>query len=176
MPPRFSMRVAGVSAHSDTAILLALAHTLVARGIARQRLLGSVLRGFERFRDYLFGATDGVVKNADWAAHLSEIPLTLFAVWRGDGRARRTMITANLSLQRGDHGEQPFWRGSRLRPYSDRSGSRRRVWLRLGSMEGLADVRPRPDSCLSIGSNPVKSFIPVARSPICCSNPVSLSI
>ena len=42
--------------HSDTAIMLALAHTLVVEGLHDADFLARYCVGFERFRDYLLGA------------------------------------------------------------------------------------------------------------------------
>ncbi len=151
--------------HSDTAILLALAHTLVQEGLHDKDFLDRYCVGFERFRDYLFGAADGVVKNADWAAHLSEIPADAIRSLARQMARSRTMITANLSLQRSDHGEQPFWAVVALASILGQVGLPGGGFgFGYGSVEGLADARPAaPTPTLSIGLNPVKSFIPVAR-------------
>lgn len=151
--------------HSDTAILLALAHTVVQEGLHDEDFLDRYCVGFERFRDYLFGFADGVVKNADWAAHLSEIPADAIRSLARRMARSRTMITANLSLQRSDHGEQPFWAVVALAAVLGQIGLPGGGFgFGYGSVEGLADSRPAaPTPALSIGSNPVKSFIPVAR-------------
>ena len=60
--------------HSDTAIMLALAHTLVVEELHDTEFLARYCVGFERFRDYLMGRDDGIAKDADWAARISEIP------------------------------------------------------------------------------------------------------
>ena len=60
-------------------------------------------------RSYLMGEIDGVPKSADWAARITEIDA---AVVRGLARrmaATRTMVSVSWSVQRGDHGEQPYW-------------------------------------------------------------------
>src|SRR5262249_47459294 len=59
--------------NSDTAILLALAHTLVQEKLHDEDFLTQYCVGFDRFQDYLCGHVDGVVKDADWAAALSEL-------------------------------------------------------------------------------------------------------
>jgi biotin/methionine sulfoxide reductase len=58
---------------------------------------------------YLTGETDGQPKDAAWAANITGVPADTI---RGLARcmaAERTMPTAAWSLQRADHGEQPYW-------------------------------------------------------------------
>jgi biotin/methionine sulfoxide reductase len=151
--------------HSDTAVLLALAHTLVQENLYDKIFLARYCVGFERFRGYLCGRADGVVKDADWAARLSELPAeTIRHLARRMARGR-TFIMANWSLQRGDHGEQPFWAVIALAAMLGQIGLPGGGFgFGYGSVEGLADLRPfAPIPELSIGQNPVNSFIPVAR-------------
>jgi biotin/methionine sulfoxide reductase len=151
--------------NSDTAIMLALAHTLVKEGLHDEDFLIRYCVGFERFRDYLLGHTDGVVKDADWAADLSELPAdTIRGLARRMARSR-TFITANWSLQRSDHGEQPFWALITLAALLGQIGLPGGGFgFGYGSAEGLADLRPNaPTPELPIGHNPISSFIPVAR-------------
>jgi biotin/methionine sulfoxide reductase len=151
--------------NSDTAILLALAHTLVKEGLHDEDFLARYCVGFDRFRDYLLGHADGVAKDADWAAHLSEVPAdTIRSLARRMARSR-TFITANWSLQRSDHGEQPFWAVIALAALLGQIGLPGGGFgFGYGSMGGIADLRPNaPIPELPIGRNPVRRFIPVAR-------------
>lgn len=72
---------------------------------------------------------------------------------------------ANWSLQRSDHGEQPFWATIALAALLGQIGLPGGGFgFGYGSVEGVADLRPpAPIPELSIGPNPVNSFIPVAR-------------
>ena len=151
--------------NSDTAIMLAIAHTLVAEGLHDKAFLDRYCVGFDRFRDYLFGREDGIAKDAQWASALSELPAeTIRALARRMAQSR-TFIIANWSLQRSDHGEQPFWMVITLAAMLGQIGLPGGGFgFGYGSMEGLADLRPdAPIPTLSIGQNPVHSFIPVAR-------------
>ena len=56
---------------TDTAMLLALAHTLVSEGLHDADFLASYCTGFERVRALLMGETDGQPKDADWAAPIT---------------------------------------------------------------------------------------------------------
>lgn len=151
--------------NSDTAIMLALAHTLVQEGLHDEDFLGRYCVGFDRFRDYLLGRVDGIVKDATWAANLSELPEDAIRSLARRMAQSRTFIMANWSLQRSDHGEQPFWALIALAAMLGQIGLPGGGFgFGYGSMEGLADLRPNaPTPDLPIGHNPVRSFIPVAR-------------
>ncbi len=150
---------------SDTAIVMALTHTLIVEDLHDEDFLTRCCVGFEAYRAYLFGHEDGVVKDADWAAGLSELPAeTIRALARRMAR-HRTYLIMNWSLQRSDHGEQPYWALIALAAALGQIGLPGGGFgFGLGSMEGVAGQRrfaPRPT--LPIGRNPVNAFIPVAR-------------
>jgi biotin/methionine sulfoxide reductase len=151
--------------HSDTALMLALAHTLIVEGLHDADFLARYCAGFNRFRDYLLGAEDGVSKSAEWAAGLSEISADRIRGLARKMAASRTFINVNWSLQRGDHGEQPVWAAIALAAVLGQVGLPGGGFgFGYGSMEGLATMLPdMPIPTLPLGRNPVRSFIPVAR-------------
>jgi len=55
---------------SDAALMLALAHVLEETGLADHAFLDGHTVGFDRFRPYLMGETDGQPKSPEWAAPL----------------------------------------------------------------------------------------------------------
>ncbi|MGZ0245378.1 MAG: Asp-tRNA(Asn)/Glu-tRNA(Gln) amidotransferase GatCAB subunit C, partial [Alphaproteobacteria bacterium] len=57
--------------NTDTAVMLGLAYTLVAEGLHDPDFIGRYCTGFNRFHAYLIGETDGIAKDADWAAEIS---------------------------------------------------------------------------------------------------------
>jgi biotin/methionine sulfoxide reductase len=150
---------------SDTAIALALAHTLVTEGLHDADFLNSHCLGFDRFRDYLLGRTDGIVKDANWASKLSEIPAQTIQKLAREMADSRTFIIMNWSLQRSDHGEQPFWAAIALAAILGQIGlPGGGIGFGYGSMEGLAHLDEEvPLPSFPVGRNPVSSFIPVAR-------------
>ena len=151
--------------HSDTALMLALAHTLIVEGLHDADFLARYCAGFNRFRDYLLGAEDGVAKSADWAAPLSEVPADKIRELARRMAASRTFINVNWSLQRSDHGEQPIWAAIALGAVLGQVGLPGGGFgFGYGSMEGLAGMQQdAPLPTLSLGHNPIRSFIPVAR-------------
>jgi biotin/methionine sulfoxide reductase len=151
--------------HSDTALMLALAHTLIVEGLHDADFVARYCAGFNRFRDYLLGDEDGVAKSADWAAHLSEISADRIRGLARKMAASRTFINVNWSLQRGDHGEQPIWAAIALAAVLGQVGLPGGGFgFGYGSMEGLAGMlQETPIPALPLGRNPIRSFIPVAR-------------
>ena len=95
--------------NSDVAIMMGLAHTLLSEGLHSKAFLARYCMGFEIFADYLLGHADGIVKDAEWAASLSEIPADTIRGLARQMANKRTMISVSWSLTRQDHGEQPFW-------------------------------------------------------------------
>ena len=151
--------------NSDTALMLAIAHTLVAERLHDESFLERYCVGFDRFRDYLLGREDGVVKDASWAAALTELPAPTIRTLARRMASSRTFVMANWSLQRSDHGEQAFWIVIALAAMLGQIGLPGGGFgFGYGSMEGLSGERPAVTvPTPSTGQNPVHSYIPVAR-------------
>ena len=95
--------------NTDTAMLLALAHTLVAERRHDEAFLARYCTGFERVLVYLNGEEDGRPKDAAWAESITGVPADTIRGLARRMAAERTMLTASWSLQRADHGEQAYW-------------------------------------------------------------------
>jgi biotin/methionine sulfoxide reductase len=65
--------------------------------------------GFDRFAAYVMGASDGQLKDANWAAALSEIPAEEIRALARLMASERCLIGVTYSLQRAEHGEQTHW-------------------------------------------------------------------
>jgi len=154
-----------VRPNTDTALLLALAHTLYTEDLHDRDFLARHCVGFERFVPYLTGERDGTPKSAEWAAGICEIPAQTIRQLARRMASQRTLITVAWSLQRGDHGEQPYWMAAVLAAMLGEIG------LPGGGVgygyaaESAAGNPVRRMGGLSLpqGDNPVDSFIPVAR-------------
>jgi biotin/methionine sulfoxide reductase len=150
---------------SDTAIMLALIHTLVTEGLHDRAFLASHTTGFDRFADYVLGVSDSVPKSADWASAHCELPADAIRALARRMAANRTFLIVNWSLQRSDRGEQPFWAAIALAAAIGQIGlPGGGLGFGYGSLEGLGGQRraaPRPT--LPTLRNPVDAFIPVAR-------------
>ena len=94
---------------SDTAIMMGLAHTLLEEGLHDKAFIDRYTVGFETVEAYLTGATDGIVKDADWAALQSGIPADRLRRLARQMAAGPTLICTAVGLQRAEFGEQPLW-------------------------------------------------------------------
>ena len=159
--------------NTDTAMLLALTHTLVSEGLHDQAFLDKFCTGFERVLPYLMGDSDGQPKSADWAAPITGVPADTIRALARRMAATRTMVTASWSLQRAHHGEQPYWAvillASALGQIGLPGGG---FGFGYGSGAGIGDAplsfaAPAMDSI----KNPINVTIPAARISDCLLNP-----
>lgn len=151
--------------NTDAALMLALAQEVIAAGREDRDFLRRCCSGVEPFLAYLSGASDGVVKNADWAQGITEIAAGKIKLLAQTLASTRSMLTVSWSLQRADHGEQPFWAALALAAVTGQIGlPGGGVGYGYGSLGGVgapyATSRPPAMSQLK---RPIQSFIPVAR-------------
>ncbi len=95
--------------NTDTAMMLALAHTLVVERRHDEAFLARYCTGFTSVLPYLTGVADGQPKDAAWAAAITGVPAETIRGLARRMASERTMLTASWSLQRADHGEQAYW-------------------------------------------------------------------
>jgi biotin/methionine sulfoxide reductase len=150
---------------SDTALMMALSYVLISEGLHDEAFVQRYTVGYDRFRDYLLGLTDGQPKTPKWAAALTDIPAAQITELARRMASKRTMINIAYSLQRSIHGEQPFWMTVTLAALLGQIGLPGAGFgLGYGCMNNTGSGRkafsgPR----FSQGANPIKDFIPVAR-------------
>lgn len=151
--------------NTDVALMLGLAHELMARGLHDAGFLRTHCTGFDEFAGYLSGATDGQPKDARWAAGITGIDAQIIAQLARDMAAQRTMINASWSLQRADHGEQPYWMLVTLAAMLGQAGLPGGGFgLGYGAINNAgAHAAAFSGPTLPQGSNGVKTSIPVAR-------------
>jgi biotin/methionine sulfoxide reductase len=151
--------------NTDTAVMLGLAHTLIVRDLVDHRFLSDYTVGYERLRDYVLGVTDGRPKDPQWASVISEMPAQAIEALALEMARKRTMINASWSLQRADHGEQPYWMTVALAALLGQIGTPGGgVGLGYAAVNGIgAFATPFSGPRLSQGSHPMRSYIPVAR-------------
>jgi biotin/methionine sulfoxide reductase len=151
--------------NTDTSMMLALAHTLITEDLHDAEFLKNCCEGFERVKPYLMGDTDGQPKDADWAAAITGLDADLLRKLARQMASGRTMMSATWSLQRGDHGEQPFWALILLASVLGHIGLPGGGYtFGYGSTGGMGNAPPlfRPPS-MSAGRNPTNYAIPAAR-------------
>lgn len=159
--------------NADTAMLLALTHTLVSEGLHDREFLAKYCAGFERVLPYLMGETDGQPKHAEWAANITGVPADTIRALARRMAGTRTMITAAWSLQRAHHGEQPYWAvvllASALGQIGLPGGG---FGFGYGSGAGIGDPPLAFASpAMETISNPINVTIPAARISDCLLNP-----
>ena len=155
----------GIRPNTDTAMMLGLAYVLETEGLADQGFLSRCCEGYERFRPYLLGQTDNQPKTPQWAANICGIDAeTITELARKMARSR-TLITVAWSLQRAEHGEQPYWMSATLAAMLGQIGlPGGGIGYGYGAIGGIGiPVKRLSGLTLPQGNNPVKDFIPVAR-------------
>jgi biotin/methionine sulfoxide reductase len=150
---------------TDVALMLALAHTLIAEGRVDHDFLARCTTGHDRLRDYITGISDGLAKTPDWAAGETGLPAADISALAHDLAARPHMMTAAWSLQRAEAGEQPYWMLTALAAMLGRVGLPGQGFaFGLGSENGMGGARVMvPSVHLPALPNPARSYIPVAR-------------
>jgi biotin/methionine sulfoxide reductase len=165
LPDRLDTRWYPLVPGTDVAMMLGIAHTLLAEGLHDRAFLDRYCVGFETFARYLLGEPDGIVKDAEWAAGVCRVAATDIRALAREMAASRTLVTVTWSLQRIEHGEQPVWAGIALAAVLGQIG------LPGGGFGhgygSMADVGETGSTLrlphLPQGVNPVRTFIPVAR-------------
>ena len=154
-----------VTPGGDVALMLGIAHVLESEGLADRDFLARCCVGYEAFRAYLLGAGDGQPKSPEWAAPLCGLESATIAGLARRMAGKRCLITVAWSLQRGDHGEQPYWMAATLAAMLGQIGlPGGGVGYGYGAMGGVGDpVRWLDGLSLPQGKNPTGRFIPVAR-------------
>lgn len=151
--------------NTDAAMILAMAHVILEAGREDRVFLSRCAVGFERFRDYVLGVEDGIPKTPDWAAAITEVPAGTIRRLALEAAGSPTMCTATWSIQRAEHGEQPWWALVALAAMLGGIGKPGQgIAFGYGSINGMGT--PRQDVPSVSGPsvrNPCGAYIPVAR-------------
>ena len=151
--------------NTDTALMLGVAHTLFSEDLHDREFLDAYCSGFERFVPYLVGETDGRPKDAGWAAEICAVPAASITDLARRMASHRTMISVSWSIQRADHGEQPYWMAAVLAAMLGQIGlPGGGVTYGYNAVAGMgAPIKRLSGPSLPLGENRVESWIPVAR-------------
>ena len=151
--------------NTDTALILAIAHEIEVRDQVDRCFLNKYTSGYERFRDYLLGKTDGQPKSPEWAASITGVDVETIRNLAQRVTSGRTMLSATWSLQRADSGEQPYWAIIALAAMIGQVGLPGGGFgFGYGSINGMGTPRRHvPTPTMDEGVNPIDVSIPVAR-------------
>ncbi len=151
---------------SDTALMLALAHELIATGRHDPAYLARYTHGYRQLEDYVLGRADATPKTPEWASAICGVPAAAIRDLASVLAGVTSMISLAWSLQRAHHGEQPYWMGVALAAMLGQIGvPGGGVAFGHGSSNGVGIPRPEVGSPeMAPGHNPASAHnIPVAR-------------
>lgn len=150
---------------TDMALILATAYLVQEWGKTDHAFLARYCVGFDRFLDHLHGRDDGLVKTPAWAAEITGIPASAIEDFARSLVDRRVMLSAAWSLQRAEHGEQPYWGLVALAAMLGQIGlPGAGVAFGYGSMNGMGNpVYDLPIEGLEVPNCEGDLKIPVAR-------------
>lgn len=94
---------------TDVAVMAAMCWVLIKTGRADDYFMEHYTVGYEEFKEYLSGSSDGVEKNAAWAEEISGVPAQTIIDLALAMRRNRSMIMAGWGAQRAQYGEQFHW-------------------------------------------------------------------
>ncbi|MEX3010410.1 molybdopterin-dependent oxidoreductase [Hoeflea sp. TYP-13] len=151
--------------NTDTAVLLAIAHTLLAEGLHDRDFVDRYTSGLDKFSAYLKGETDATPKSAEWAAAICGLSANEIRSLARQMAAARTMISVSWSLTRQDHGEQTYWAAIAVAALLGQIGlPGGGIGLGYSAMNSVGDQGEIvPGADFPQGENPVADYIPVAR-------------
>lgn len=94
---------------TDVAMMLAMAYELETSGKADREFIRKYTVGYEKFRPYLLGETDGVKKTPEWAEGVCGVKAADIRWLVNEMQSKRTMLMGGWGIQRAQHGEQVHW-------------------------------------------------------------------
>jgi trimethylamine-N-oxide reductase (cytochrome c) len=95
--------------NTDTALMLALAHTLYTEKLYDEKFVSTYTVGFKKFLPYLLGESDKTPKTPEWAEKITSVPADTIRDLARRLVKGRTMLMSGWSIQRQHHGEQSYW-------------------------------------------------------------------
>ncbi len=150
---------------TDTALLIAIAKTLVDEQLTDVAFLQRYTVGMDRFQDYLDGKDDGIEKNADWSSKICAIPAERIRALARRMATSRTMISIAWSLTRQHHGEHAYWAAITVAAMLGQIGlPAGGISFGYSTTNGIGGHNTKvPGASLPQGQNAISSVIPVAR-------------
>jgi biotin/methionine sulfoxide reductase len=157
-----------VRPNADVALMLGLAYTLHTENLHDKAFLSSHCVGYDKFVPYLVGESDGIAKDADWAAALCDIDPERIRKLARRMASEPCLLSISWSLQRTENGDQPYWMIAVLGAMLGNLGMPGQgVGYGYGCIHnyGFASRNKIPFNVSELpqGKNEVSTYIPVAR-------------
>ena len=153
---------------TDTALMMGVAHELIALGRPDEAFLASHCVGWDKLKPTL------AERSPEWASAITGVPVETIRALARDLAALPSMLTCAWSIQRADYGEQPSWMLVALAAMLGTIGKPGQgVAFGYGSINGMGTTSRRdlPSPSLPSSPNRVQRFIPVARIADLLENP-----
>lgn len=163
-PASLDARWVPIRPGTDVALMLGIAHELIESGAVDRGFLDTHTVGYERLHDYIVGA-GGEPRTPRWAAAITGVAEATIRELAHEMARHRSLLTGTWSLQRADHGEQPYWMLISLAAMLGQIGAPGGgVCFGYGSIGNRGEPRsPFGSPRMEEGDNPVDLRIPVAR-------------
>ncbi|MGB2551907.1 molybdopterin-dependent oxidoreductase [Campylobacter sp. MOP51] len=94
---------------TDTAMMIGMCNYLHEKDMYDKEFVEKYTVGFDKFRDYFTGKTDGVVKNLAWASKICGVSESKLEELCVNLSKDNSIIVSGYAIQRQDHGEQAYW-------------------------------------------------------------------
>jgi biotin/methionine sulfoxide reductase len=109
LPPSVGPEWLPIRPGTDTALMLALIHTLVIEDSYDRNFVNDYCVGWDSLVRHVTGDDDGVVRDAEWASSITSIAAEEIRSLARSLVRHRSLITVSWSIQRADHGEHAIW-------------------------------------------------------------------
>lgn len=150
---------------TDTALIMSMMHVLIAENLADLDFLSRYTVGYDRLAAYVRGQTDGTPKTPGWAAPICDVDAETITALARALAANRSFLMMSWSLQRADHGEQPYWALVALAAMLGQIGLPGGGYgFGYACANGVGSMSPSMKwPSLPQGDNAISDYIPVAR-------------
>lgn len=170
IPEGMPARYIAIRPNTDTALMLAMMHTLITEDRHAPEFLQQYCQGYPQLEAYVLGKqsqgnTDTTPKTAEWAAAICGIDADTIRQLTRQAADTRTLLSCTWALQRAHRGEQPYWACIALAATLGQIGLPGGGFaFGHGSMNGAGNPRtPVAAPTMASLPNPTGCSIPVAR-------------